>query len=286
MRGWPGSTQVEFSCSASLLWGRSLGDSRSNVRIAGMSTNLKEITRFLDDHLHVSEIPDDSNAVNGLQLEASAEITRVACAVDAGEPSIEEACRLGANLLVVHHGLLWGGNRPYTGAHARKLKRCFQAGLSVYSVHLPLDVHPQHGNNILVMRALGVSPEGTFGKYQGIEVGLFGRCDIEIGQLVQTVRQQIGDCRLAGRGPERISRLGVISGGGGSLVGSAAGKGLDVLVTGEGPHYAALEAEERGLWVLLAGHYRTEKLGVQALSGLLSERFGLPWSFVDHDTGL
>jgi dinuclear metal center YbgI/SA1388 family protein len=251
-----------------------------------MSTSLTEIARFLDAHLRVSEIPDEPNALNGLQLEAKPEVTRLACAVDAGEPSIEEACRLGADLLVVHHGLLWGGNRPFVGPHARKLKRCFESGLSVYSAHQPLDVHPEHGNNALIVHALGLEADGTFGKHQGIEIGLTASCDLSLADLVQRVEGAMGGCRVAGAGPKRIRRLGVVSGSGGSLAGSAARAGLDALLTGEGPHHAALDAEERGLWLILAGHYRTETFGVKALGELLAGKFGMMWSFLDHDTGL
>jgi dinuclear metal center YbgI/SA1388 family protein len=251
-----------------------------------MSTSLFEIARFLDTTLKVSEIPDDPSALNGLQLEAKPEVGRIACAVDAGEPSIEEACRLGADLLVVHHGLLWGGNRPFVGPHARKLKRCFSAGLSIYSAHLPLDVHPDLGNNALIAHALGLSVDGTFGRHQGVEIGLTASCDLSVADLVQRVEGAMGECRVAGAGPRRIQRLGIVSGSGGSLAASAARAGLDALLTGEGPHHAALDAEERGLCLLLAGHYRTETFGVKALGELLAGKFGLSWSFVEHDTGL
>ena len=165
-----------------------------------MSTSLTEVTRFLDAHLRVSEIPDEPNALSGLQLEAKPVVTRIACAVDAGEPSIEEACRLGADLLVVHHGLLWGGNRPIVGPHARKLKRCFESGLSVYSVHLPLDVHPEVGNNALIVRALGLVADGTFGKPHNLEIGLTASCELSIEDLVQRVEGAMGACRAGGSG--------------------------------------------------------------------------------------
>lgn len=253
---------------------------------ARMSTPLRDVVRFLDEHLRINEISDDANALNGLQVEAATEVTRVACAVDAGEPSIEEACLRGADLLVVHHGLLWGGHRPITGPHARKLKRCFMAGLSVYAAHLPLDIHLEVGNNAGILRALGLTADGGFGKYHGIEIGMTAPCDLTLEELAAQVRTKVGECRLAGKGPARIRRLGVASGSGGSLVASAARSGLDALLTGEGPHHAALDAEERGLHLLLAGHYRTETFGPKAVGALLAKAFAVPWSFIEHDTGL
>lgn len=248
---------------------------------------LHEITRFLNDELRLREIPDDPNAVNGLQLDSGRkDIQHIACAVDAAEASIEAACQLGAQLLVVHHGLLWGGNRPLVGPHARKLGRCFAAGLSVYSAHLPLDVHPVLGNNAGIVRALGLEADGTFGKYNGLEIGLTVTCDLDLQGLSARIRGAIGEHRLKGGGPSRIRRLGVVSGGGGSLGSAAAQAGLDAFLTGEGAHYTAIEAEERGLHLILAGHYRTETFGVKALGALLHQRFGVDWSFIEHDTGL
>ena len=251
-------------------------------------TTLREITRFLDETLRVGEIPDEPNAVNGLQLDSGSQaaVTRVACAVDAGEKSIEEACRLGAQLLVVHHGLLWGGNRPLVGPQARKLARCFGAGLSVYSAHLPLDLHPTQGNNAGLVRALGLTADGTFGKFQGVDIGLAASCDLTIQELSARIRGAVGEHRVAGAGPERVRRLAVVSGGAGSYASAAARAGFDALLTGEGAHHTALEAEERGLHLILAGHYRTETFGVKSLGALLEKEFGVAWSFVEHDTGL
>lgn len=251
-----------------------------------MPASLKELTGFLDAHLRVAEIQDDANAVNGLQLEASQEVSVVACAVDAGEAAIDEACARGAQLLLVHHGLLWGGNRPLVGAHARKLRRCFASGLSVYAAHLPLDVHPEDGNNARLVRTLGLSPDGTFAAYRGADLGLTARCELTLAELESRLRTAVGAAQAFGRGPVRVSRLGVVTGQGGSFLAAAARAGLDALVTGEAAHHVALDAEELGLHLLLGGHYRTEVLGVVALGERLRERFDLAASFVAHDTGL
>jgi dinuclear metal center YbgI/SA1388 family protein len=251
-----------------------------------MTASLKDVSRFLDAHLRIAEIQDDPNAVNGLQLEASQEVSVVACAVDAGEATIDEACARGAQLLLVHHGLLWGGNRALVGPHARKLRRCFERGLSVYAAHLPLDVHPEDGNNARLVRALDLVPEGTFAAHKGTDLGRTARCDLALPDLESRLRTAVGAAQTFGRGPARVSRIGVVTGQGGSFLAAAARAGLDALVTGEAAHHTALEAEERGIHLLLGGHYRTEVLGVVALGERLRERFDLAASFVAHDTGL
>lgn len=251
-----------------------------------MAASLQEMASFLDETLRPSEIPDEPNAVNGLQVEACREVARVACAVDASEQAIEEAVQRGAQLLLVHHGLFWSGLRPLVGPMARKLSTCFTRGLSVYSAHLPLDLHPGLGNNAALLRALGLEVERGFGRFQGVEIGFSARCDLSLAELVSKVESALGPVRCFGRGPERIRRLGVVSGGAGNLVGAAAKAGLDALLTGEGAHYTAVEAEERGIHLLFAGHYRTEMLGVKALGAKLETRFGTPWFFVGRDTGL
>ncbi len=251
-----------------------------------MSAPLHEIVHFLDAELRLREIPDEANAVNGLQLEASTQIRRVALAVDASEAAIEAACAAEAQLLIVHHGLLWGGNRPITGAHARKLARAFAGGLSLYSAHLPLDLHPTLGNNALLARALELAPCSGFGRYQGVEIGLMAECALSPGALEQRLLDVCGAVRRLGRGPEQVERVGVVSGSGAGYLGEASRRGLQALITGEAAHHAAIAADELGLHLFLCGHYRTERLGVRALGEALANKFDLQHSFFELDTGL
>lgn len=248
--------------------------------------SLGDIVAFLDTHLRVAIIPDDPNALNGLQVEAGERVEKIACAVDADEWTIDEACRRKADLLLVHHGLFWGGNRPIVGAKARKLRQCFESGLSVYSAHLPLDAHPECGNNIELVRGLGLTPEATFGRFHGIDIGFTAKCDFSVEELEIRLKKTVGKFQKQGRGKEWVHRVGVVSGGAGSLVGPAASAGLDALITGEGAHYMALEAEEQRVHLFLAGHYRSETFGVQALGRLLENKFGLSHFFIEHDTGM
>lgn len=253
---------------------------------AVIAVRLQEVVTFLDGYLAISETPDEPNALNGLQVDAAREVRTVACAVDASEPIIEEACLHGADLLVVHHGLFWGGNRPLVGPHGRKLRRCFEDGLSVYAAHAPLDLHPEVGNNVLWARALGLEPDPQLARSLDLRVGVVAVCDFVADELTARVGEVVGQARRLGRGPERVRRLAIVAGAGGRTVEAAAGAGLDALLTGEASHPAAILAEELGLHLILGGHYRTERFGVQALGRLLEERLGLKQFFLEHDSGL
>jgi dinuclear metal center YbgI/SA1388 family protein len=251
-----------------------------------MSVRLEELVRHLDAYLRVAEIPDWPNALNGLQVENEGEVRRVAAAVDATEASVREAVARGCDLLLVHHGLFWDGSRPVTGRRYRRLSALLRSGVAVYAAHLPLDVHPEVGNNVLLARALGVRPDASFGEWNGQPIGVAGRLEIRREALAARLDEVLGcRVRIAPGGPERIRRVGVVTGGGADLIGAAAEAGLDALVTGEGPHHSYIDAMEGGITVLYGGHYATETFGVRALAGHVEERFGLPWEFVDLPTG-
>ena len=248
---------------------------------------IEEIASYLDAFLEVAAIRDWKNALNGLQVANQRPIRRMAAAVDAGEHTIRLAIARGCELLLVHHGLFWLGNRPVTGARYRRLKLLLDADVAVYSAHLPLDVHPELGNNVLLARQLGLEPDGTFGAHEGRDVGVTVACDVGREELRSRLEALLGGpVRLIAGGGERIRRAGVLTGGGGGMVEEAIAAGLDALVTGEGSHHTWLDAMEGGLNLFYGGHYATETLGVRALAEHLSERFGLAWEFVDAPTGM
>jgi dinuclear metal center YbgI/SA1388 family protein len=248
---------------------------------------LSDVVAALDAYLKTGTVPDDTNALNGLQVENSGRVSRVAAAVDASVRTIEEAVRRGCNLLVVHHGLYWDGNQPVTGRRYRKLSALLSKDVAVYSAHLPLDVHPEVGNNAVLAQELGIAVEGTFGDYRGIEVGVHGRLDVKREVLAARLDDVLG-CRvhMMPFGPEVVRRVGVLTGGGGSMIRSAVAAGLDAFVTGEGAHHTHFDAEEGGINVFYGGHYATETWGVKALAAWLEARYDLPWEFIDHPTGL
>jgi dinuclear metal center YbgI/SA1388 family protein len=248
---------------------------------------LSELTGYLDSYLELGRVPDWPGALNGLQVDSPREVTRVACAVDAAQATVDAAVTWGAQLLLVHHGLFWGGNRAVTGARYRRLKALLDADLAVYAAHLPLDVHPEVGNNPLLLRALGMEPRGTFAHYQGVPVGVWGELELGRDELLARAEEVLGGpVKLVPGGPAKVRRVGVITGSGADELQAAREAGLDTLVTGEARHHHFFDAEEGGINLLLGGHYATETFGVRALAAHLAERFGLEWTFLDHPTGL
>ncbi len=249
--------------------------------------SLDELVQYLDETLRTQDIPDYAHARNGLQVEREGPIRRVALAVDAALGPIEEAARRGADLIVVHHGVLWGGVQPFVGPYYRRLRALVNANMGLYSSHLPLDVHPELGNNILLARQLGVEIQGTFGDHAGVPVGVWGTVDMRREALAARLDQVLGRrVRIVAGGPERVRTVGVVTGGGASQIPATMKAGLDAFVTGEVAHHNYFDASEGGINLYLGGHYATEVWGVQALGDRLAERFGLETFFIDHPTGL
>jgi dinuclear metal center YbgI/SA1388 family protein len=249
--------------------------------------SLDELVAFLDRELKTAAIPDYPGAMNGLQLANGGQVGRVVAAVDASLPVIEAAAAGGPGLLIVHHGMFWQGAQPVTGAFYRKLKIAMEAGLAIYSSHLPLDVHPEYGNNILLARAIGLQDPVPFLDQKGLAMGLRGTWSGSRRALLETLQTVLGGpVHLCPGGREAISTIGLITGGAGSEVAKVAATGVDAFVTGEGPHWSYPLAEELGLNVFYGGHYATETWGVKAIAEWLAGRFGLSQSFLDHPTGL
>ena len=248
---------------------------------------LHELVAMLDEQLDIAAIPDYPGALNGLQLANEGQVGRVVAAVDASLAVVSAAAAGGPGLLLVHHGMFWQGAQPVRGAFYRKLKTAMDAGLAIYSAHLPLDVHPQWGNNACLARAIGIHEWSPFLDWKGLAVGVRGAWEGTREELKQRLMQAVGGAvHVCAGGPERITTVGVVTGGAGSEVARVAAAGVDAFITGEGPHWSFPLAEELELNVFLAGHYATETFGVKALAAELARRFALPWDFVDRPTGL
>jgi dinuclear metal center YbgI/SA1388 family protein len=242
---------------------------------------------YLNSLLRISEIEDYPTAFNGLQVANSGSIQRVAAAVDASEASIRGAAAAACDMLLVHHGLFWDGNPRVTDRNYRRFKLLLDNDIAVYSAHLPLDLHETLGNNQLLARALGISVRGSFGNYKGSSVGLWGELDIHREALTARLDDLVGArIRLIPGGPELIRRIGIVTGGAGSMIGEAAQAGFDAFITGEGTHHTYFDAMENGINVYYAGHYATETFGVRALAEHLAEKFQLEWEFLDLPTQL
>lgn len=249
---------------------------------------LSSLVDYLDGFLGVAGHPDYRTALNGLQVQGREEVRRIAAAVDTSEAVIADAVERGADLVLVHHGLFWDGLRPLTGRRYRKVAALVDAGVGLYSVHLPLDAHPEVGNSALLARALGIDVQERFGDFEGVGIGWSGvPAEWEREELVRRCEAVLGGpVHLIDGGPESVKTVAVVTGGGGSFIEEAAQAGIDTLVTGEGSHHTFVDAHELGVNVIYGGHYRTETFGVRALAEHLAGTFELDWVFLDHPSGL
>jgi dinuclear metal center YbgI/SA1388 family protein len=249
---------------------------------------LPDVVEFLDTYLDIEGIPDYPGALNGLQVANRSPVERVSAATDACQATIESAAEAGSQLLIVHHGLFWHGAVPLTGRTYRRVHALFDADIALYSAHLPLDAHPEVGNNVLLAAALGFEPEGRFGSLKDVEgLGVWVAADLALAELARRVARACGaEPLVIAGGPGHVRRIGIVTGGAGDMVGQAADDGLDTLITGEGSHHTYHDATELGVNLIYAGHYATETFGVRALAERVAEEFDLEWDFLDHPTGL
>ncbi len=249
--------------------------------------NREEIVDYLDELLEVASIEDRSN--NGLQVEGARTVERIAFAVDAGLAAFEAAVAADAQMLVVHHGLFWGEPIMLTGIHRRRLQALLAADVSLYAVHLPLDFHPQLGNNAVLARWLGLKEAGPFGQYKGYPAGVAGSLPqaVSLKAFAARVEEALGEpvVRIWPFGPSEVRRVGIVSGGAGFLLDQAAEAGVDVYLTGEMSHSVYHQAQELGLSVVFGGHYATETAGLKALADHLAREFGLETILLDLPTG-
>jgi dinuclear metal center YbgI/SA1388 family protein len=248
---------------------------------------LQDIVSFANELLEVAEIEDYPGAVNGLQLENKGIVAKIGAAVDASTGTIELAIDESVDLLVVHHGMFWGGVSPVTGPVYRRLAKAMEGDVAIYSVHLPLDFHPNLGNNVLLAEALELSPVTPFWFVKGQAQGCLSTISLELKELVLRAERVLGrKIWYCPAGPSRTQRIGIVTGGAGSHIVEVAAEGVDTFLTGEGPHHTFVLAEELGINLLYGGHYATETFGVKRLAARLAERFNLQWTFLDHPSEL
>jgi len=248
---------------------------------------LTAIAAHCDKILRTGEIGDYDGAVNGLQVANSGAVTRVAAAVDASLSTIKLAIAAKADLLVVHHGLFWGKREPWTGRNYELMRLLVENDLAVYSSHLPLDAHPKLGNNALLCAALGLKRLKPFFQSHGQPLGFKSKARISRVELVKRLERAVGAKPLLIPGGKEVCEcVGVVTGGAGEGLNTAANEGVDTFVTGEGPHWTFSLAEGLGMNVLYGGHYATETFGVKALAAHLAQKFDIPWEFLDYPSGL
>ncbi len=250
--------------------------------------NRDEIVNFLDEYLNVLAFPDKSR--NGLQVEGKEEVEKIVFAVDACMDTFVKAKALGADMLIVHHGLIWGGIEYVRGLVQKRLKFLLENELNLYAAHLPLDLHPEVGNNAQLLKLLGLEPKEPFGSYNGLSIGYISEFDepkpLPLIAQILVEKLKTDYVKAYEFGVEEIKRVGVVSGRGGFAIPEAIEKGVDLFITGEFLHDDYHTAKEGRLSVIAAGHYASETLGVKALMHVLREKFGVKTVFIDNPTGL
>ena len=237
-----------------------------------------EILAFASDLLDLDAYPDYGPM--GLQVAGSHEVRRLACGVSSSLELFERAAAADVQMILVHHGVLWDRDpRVIDDAARRRLKALFDAEITLAAYHLALDAHPEVGNNALIARELGIEPSEAFA---GIGFGGPLAEPVSIDELTARVREKLGSEPVVfADGPERIERAAVITGGGARYLAEAAAAGYDLFLTGEPAEPTLHTAQELGIHFVAAGHYATEKIGIQALTERIAGRFGLEWEFID-----
>ncbi|MFB6307850.1 MAG: Nif3-like dinuclear metal center hexameric protein [Haloarculaceae archaeon] len=251
-----------------------------------------ELCDRLDDRLDVDAYADVDASANGLQVgPAATDVEHVAFAVDAAVETIDRANEAGADMLVVHHGLVWGGIDRVTGTTFRRIAPLIDDDMALYAAHLPLDGHQSLGNAAGVADLLDLTNRAPFGEVGGEYIGQRGQTTDAYtpeelrDHLAAELDTGDGDVRVLDFGPSAIRSVAVVTGSGVDWLDQAVEKGADVLITGEGKGKVYHEAREAGINVVLAGHYATETFGVRSLQSLVEE-WGLETTFVDCPTGL
>lgn len=245
---------------------------------------LQDIVAFCDRRIRKSEIKDFDGAYNGLQVENNGSVTKIGAAVDAGQLPFAAAVAAGVDFLICHHGLFWSPPIPVTDIHYRKLKTALDGNLAVYGAHLPLDAHPEIGNNALLAKALGLEVEGSFLPFEGNNIACIangptgGRLELseKLKALFPETYQAIE------YGSEQPERIAILTGSGQSAVPHLKAQGIDTLVTGELRQQHFNMAQELRLNLYPCGHYATEVFGVKALAAEVADKFGLEWTFIEQ----
>lgn len=247
--------------------------------------NRDEITQFCGEFLDAPRFDPIEYGPNGLQVPGSTEVRKIVSCVSANLASIEKAVTAGADMVLAHHGIFWKFQpRSLSAQTVARVKALLDANASLLAFHLPLDAHPEVGNNALLCQALGLERGDAFGFKDGISFGWQGRSELPVA--VEEMSRRIEDLLdrkplLQGREAGKISEVGIVSGGGTSFLFEAIDLGLDAMLTGEPSEFAMAAASEADLCFFAAGHYATETLGVRALGELLARLFGVEHEFVD-----
>lgn len=251
---------------------------------------LEQLDAYFRSLLDIEGLAAVDSSANGLQVErAKKEITKVAFAVDACEETFRRAAEAGADLLFVHHGLFWGREQTMTGGFYRRIKTLLDNDLALYACHLPLDLHPELGNNAAMTAALGLREVEPFGLYKGVKIGFKGKTPrpYRREEVLEHLGIPRGEClAFLPFGPEEINTIALVSGGAPFEAEQAAAEGMDLYLTGDASHTVYHSCRESKLNLISAGHYATETWGVAAMMKKTAGDTGLETQFIDVPTGL
>ncbi len=254
------------------------------MRHASKMPSLQDIVAFCDARTRRAEIPDFGGAYNGLQVENNGEVTKIGAAVDAGQRPFEAAIARDIDFLICHHGLFWSAPVPITGGSYQKIKTLLDGNLAVYGAHLPLDAHPEIGNNALLAKALGLEGVGSFLAYEGNDIATIAAGPAGGRQALREKLAALFPETYQGieYGSDQPERIGILTGSGQSAVPELRANGIDTLITGELRQHHFNMAQELRLNLYPCGHYATEVFGVKALAAEVAEKFGLEWEFIQQ----
>lgn len=249
---------------------------------------LNEVISYLDSRLRLESIKDFNLALNGLQIQNNGFISKIGAAVDVGLVPLEMARRSKIDLLICHHGLYWEPIIPIIDHNYEKIKIAINSNIAVYSAHLPLDCHPEIGNNALLAKELELEAIGNFLNYEGTDIGLIcsgkGHTLDTISNLLKKLFPETYNSIIFGsKSPEKIA---ILTGSGQSAINELKSNNIDTLITGELKQHHFNIAQELKLNLFPCGHYATETFGVKALAKEISQKFNLEWTFLNQECNI
>jgi dinuclear metal center YbgI/SA1388 family protein len=249
-------------------------------------TSLDDLVSYCSERLDLPGYPDFPGAVNGLQMANNGTVTRIGAAVDAGLEPFKRAAEAGVDFLIVHHGMFWQPPCPWTGPVREKLALLMESNMAVFSAHLPLDGHPEIGNNAVLAGKLGMETVRGFYPFEGRNIGYIAKSGLSRAKLRESLEALFPRVTAIEFGSETPPEIALVTGGGYGIGGELAQEGVDTLITGELKEHFFNRAQEEHLNLYACGHYATEVFGVCALAEELAKRFDLPWEFIPTDNPL
>lgn len=248
------------------------------------SLNNKKLENILTEFMQPHRVRDFT--VNGLQIQGKDTVTKVVTGVTASQALIDAAVELQADAILVHHGYFWKNESPaITGIKYNRIKTLIKNDINLYAYHLPLDIHPELGNNVELAKLLGITVRRGLEPWDKASVALVGKFEDEIStvELTQRIENQLNRTPLVVDAGKPIKSVAWCTGGGQSYIELAIEQGIDAFISGEASEQTIHLAREAGMSFFAAGHHATERYGVKALGEWLAEEKGLDVTFIDID---